>query len=287
MYITIDILQQRGACQEYLDYFMKHYPDGVEMLHMIEKGHMPYHGLHWGYKWLNPNKEEIAAYWKAVHVENSEGVDESDHISNSSLIVNSSHISDSEQIVGCEEISGSREVRISKYVTNSKNIDNSSYIDDSTRILNGQNITNSSEVVDSTYIVDSNSIYESDNIVDSKLIWHSKNLTNCYFCFKCHNTSNAMFCLDQVDGEYLLFNKPIDKMRFDMIKKQFNRYATVNASMTENWSLSLHKNGAKKINNYQLHTKHIPDAFWNWVKTLPGYDPSILYSLTFNQSFLV
>jgi hypothetical protein len=50
MYITLDILQKRGACQEYLDFFAKRFPDGVEMLHMIERGHMPYHALHWGYK---------------------------------------------------------------------------------------------------------------------------------------------------------------------------------------------------------------------------------------------
>jgi hypothetical protein len=25
----------------------------------------------------------------------------------------------------------------------------------------------------------------------------------------------------------------------------------------------------------------LPDKFWRWVKTLPGYDPDILYSLTY------
>jgi hypothetical protein len=35
MYITLDILQKRGACQESLDFFAKHYPDGVEMMQAI------------------------------------------------------------------------------------------------------------------------------------------------------------------------------------------------------------------------------------------------------------
>ena len=89
MFITVDILQKRGACQEYLDFFASHFPDGVEMMQMIEQGHLSYHALHWGYKWLDPNEEEVAAYWKRVRVENSEGVDESDHITNSKIISHS------------------------------------------------------------------------------------------------------------------------------------------------------------------------------------------------------
>ena len=35
MYITLDLLQKRGACQEALDFFAKHYPNGIEMLEII------------------------------------------------------------------------------------------------------------------------------------------------------------------------------------------------------------------------------------------------------------
>ena len=286
MYITLDILQQRGACQEYLDFFTRRFPDGVEMKEMIEHGHLPYHALHWGYKWLDPNQEEISAYWKKVVVENSEGIDESDHIYNSSIIVKSSQITDCQNIIDSKEITGSRDVRTSEFVDNSSFIQNSSFIDNSIRILNSKNVSNSCEVVDSTYIVNSHGVTDSSNIVEGHTIWRSSNLTNCGFCFNCTNLTNALFCLNAENNEYLLFNKPIDKVRFDMINKQFHRYASVHPDMTANWNEDIHGSTASKIIDYRKHTEKIPEAFWAWVRTLPGYNPDIIYSLTFNPIFL-
>ena len=107
MFITVDTLQKRGACQEYLDFFQKHYPDGVEMLYMIEQEDIPYHALHWGYKWLDPSKEEVTAYWKRVAVINSKGVDESDHVTNSKIIVSSSRIADCRDIIDSKDVTSS------------------------------------------------------------------------------------------------------------------------------------------------------------------------------------
>lgn len=286
MYITSDILVKRGACQEYIDFFIKRYPNGVEMLELIERGHIPYHGLHWGYKWLDPSAEEIAAYWKRVVVENSEGVDESDHVSNSSLIVRSSQIANCENIIDSKEVNNSEHIHKSEMVDNSSWIHNSFFVDNSTRILNSKNIENSNEVVDSTYIINSSGVMDSTNIVEGHTIWRSSNLTNCGFCFNCNNLVNALFCLNQDNGEYLLFNKPIDKTRFEMINKQMRRYASVHPDMIKGWPESLHDGEPVKIYNFREHTKNIPVSFWNWVKTLPGYDADIIYSLTFSPQFL-
>ena len=286
MFITVEILKKRGACQEYLDFFVKHFPDGVEMLEMIERGHMPYHALHWGYKWLDPNKEEIAAYWKKVSVTNSEGIDESDHVSDSTMIVRSSQVRDCECVIDSKEITGSRHVRTSEFVDNSTFVQNSSFVDASTHILHSQNVTASSEVVDSTYVVSSHGVTDSTNIINGHTIWRSSNLSDCGFCFNCTNLNNSLFCLNKEDGEYLLFNKPIDKVRFEMINKQFRRYATVFAEMTDLWAENIHGADAKKINDFRKHTEHIPNTFWSWVKTLPGYDSMIVYSLTLNPEFL-
>ena len=286
MYITVDILQQRGACQEYLDFFEKHYPDGVEMKQMIEHGHLPYHAIHWGYKWLDPNQDEQEAYWKRVKVENSEGIDESDHITNSRLIVNSSYITDSENIIGSEQVTDSKYITTSKYVDESEFVTFSDFIDSSRKILRGKNITDSTEVVDSIYVVNSHGVFDSNNITDSRIVHHSNNLTDCGFCFNCNNLNNSLFCFNSEDNEYLLFNKKIDKSRFEMVYKQFKRYATPCAEMTENWSTNIHGATPTKIYNYRKHTEKMPDMFWAWVQTLPGYDPSILYSLTFNPRFL-
>ena len=284
MFITLDILQQRGACQEYLDFFAKHFPDGVEMLYMIEKGHMPYHALHWGYKWLDPNEEEVAAYWKRVCVENSEGVDESDHITNSELISHSSRVDNSHNIYDSEDVTSCEYIVKSKFVDNSDNIYSSDFVDGSYKILGSKNITNSNQVIDSSYVVNCHGIFECENVVDCHTIWKSKNLTNCGFCFGCHDISNALFCTKQADDEYLLFNKKIDKARFDMIYKQYKRYAAIWCTMTEDWPIG--NNYPKKVYDYRKHIKDIPNSFYSWVKTLPGYDPMILYALTFNPQFL-
>jgi hypothetical protein len=284
MFITVDILQKRGACQEYLDFFVKHYPDGVEMLYMIERGHMPYHALHWGYKWLDPNEEEVAAYWKRVAVENSQGIDESDHITNSEIISHSSRVDNSHNIYDSEDITSCEYIVKSSFVDNSDNIYSSNFVDNSYKVLGSQNITNSNQVVDSSYVVNCHGIYECENVVNSHTIWRSKKLTNCGFCFDCQNISNALFCTQQTEGEYLLFNKKIDKIRFDMVYKQYQRYASIWLNLAESWPIT--NDYPKKLYDYRKHVKDIPPSFYAWAKTLPGYDPITMYSMTFDPQFL-
>lgn len=286
MYITLEILQKRGACQEYLDFFTKHFPNGVEMLYMIEHGHLPYHGLHWGYKWLDPNEEEIRAYWKKICVENSEGIDESDHITNSSIVVKSSRVDNCQTIYACKDVTDSHNISCSDFVDNSSFISRSSFIDNSTFILNSKNVENSNEVVDSTYIINSSGVTDSTNIVHCHTIWRSCNLTDCGLCFNCTNLTNSLFCLNAENGEYLLFNKPIDKMRFEMIFKQFHKYASTPSTMTKGWEDGVYYTEAQKITDFRQHTKSLPSVFWEWVKTLPGYDPMIMYSITFREELI-
>ena len=285
MYITLDILQKRGACQEFIDFFAKHHPDGVEMLEMIERGHLPYHALHWGYKWLDPNEEEVAAYYKKIAVERSEGVDESDHITDSQIVANSSRVTNSHHIYGSEDITDCEYVVDSTFVYSSASTYSSNFVDVSYFILGGQNVNNSNQVVDSSYVMNSHGVYMSNNIVECHTIWNSNNLTNCNFCFGCENMTNAMFCSNAKDGEYYLFNKPIDKARFDMIFNQYKRYSSLWMTLTDGWPTN--KDHPKKLYDYRKHLPNIPESFWSWVRTLPGYDPMIMYSITFNPRFLV
>lgn len=282
MFITLDILQKRGACQEYLNFFAKHHPNGVEMLDVIERGHMPYEALHWGYKWLDPNEEEQKAYWEKVKVINSEGIDDSDNVTNSRLIVESSFVTSSEAIYNCQNITNSKYSVKSSYIDNSEYVFDSNFIDNSYHIYKSNNISNSNEIYDSIYVANSHGIYRSNNIVSSHSIWHSENITDCYFCGYCKDLSHSLFCTNQ-EGEYLLFNKPIDKNRFEMIQKQYTRFAgrlTLFDTWREDFNIpNLHY-------SYQKHVANIPDSFWDWIKTLPGYEPSVIYSLTFLPHFL-
>ena len=284
MFITIDILQKRGACQEYIDFFQKHYPDGVEMLYMIEHGHMPYHALHWGYKWLDPNEEEIAAYWKRVAVIDSEGINESDHVTNSKIVSHSSTITDSEEIYRSKNVNASNYITYSEDVENSQDVGNSSFIWDSRQVLNSSNITNSEEVFESTYIVNSDGIFRSSNIVEGIGIWNSHNLTDCGYCADCKDLKNSLFCQGVEEGEYILFNKPIDKVRFETIYKQFKKFAP-HVQLTEPWKRV--QGQTPRVNyNYKKHHTGISIGFWRWVRTLPNFDPMVMYSITFDPQFL-
>jgi hypothetical protein len=92
-----------------------------------------------------------------------------------------------------------------------------------------------------------------------------------------------MFCSSEEDGEYLLSNRPIDKMRFETIAKQYRRMAPA-ITLAEEWPMNYSMPHLSM--DYRKHVKDISDTFWDWVQTLPGYDSRILYSLTFNPHFL-
>ena len=41
-----------------------------------------------------------------------------------------------------------------------------------------------------------------------------------------------------------------------------------------------------QINNFSKFYENLQDDFWQWVKTLPNYNPEVLYSITFNSALL-
>ena len=285
MFITLDILQKRGACQEYLNFFAKHYPDGVEMLELIEKGHVPEHGLHWGYQWLDPNEEEAAAYWKRVHVTDSEGVHESSHVHNSHLVSKSSHVSDSEAVYNSKNVNKSMYISDSEFVEDSRQVGISSFVENGDRVIKGKNISDSTEVYDSEYIVQSSSVFKSYNVVNGHGIWNSKDITDCGFCANCSNLTNSLFCQGITEGNNLLFNKPIDERRLQMILRQFSKYKP-QIQFTDDWADDF-GNIPVATYDYRKHFSKIDASFWAWVRTLPGYDPMVLYSITFDPQFLI
>ena len=284
MFITLDILQKRGAYQEDLNQFLKCFPNGIEMTSLAKDGRVPYHFLHWCYKWLDPSKEDVLAYWAAVAVENSEGVDESDHITNSKIVSYSSEVSDSEEIYHSKNVNTSIYVSYSEDVEHSQDVGNSSFVWDSGQVLNSSNITNSTEVFESTYVVNSDGIFRSSNVVECMAITNSHNLTDCGYCADCNNLKNALFCQGVTDGEYMLFNKPIDKVRFEMIYKQFKKFSP-RIQLTEPWKRMYGQ--TPRVNyNYRKHHASISIGFWRWVRTLPNFDPMTMYSITFDPQFL-
>ena len=86
-----------------------------------------------------------------------------------------------------------------------------------------------------------------------------------------------------------MFNQPIEKEEYDMFVTQLRQ-------MLKGAELKLTKNGwaadqvpleAPNIQyNIILQYSALPEVFWRWVKTLPNYDPMILYNITMQPHLL-
>jgi hypothetical protein len=117
----------------------------------------------------------------------------------------------------------------------------------------------------------------------------TKQIKNSAFIQHCSNLDHCLFCHNINDGEYLLFNKKISPEEYDMIMLQLN-------SILLNTELKFTRDGWPQeqipldmpIVNRNIINQFadLPDKFWRWVKTLPGYDPMVMYGITMQGNLL-
>lgn len=217
-----------------------------------------------------------------------------ERVKNSQFITYSKDVLDSTYIFHCEEVENSNSISNSRNVKNSFQIFNCDFCYDSNRILNSQNITNCRNVINCNYAVSSTSVFNAGNVVNSSFVSNiiplgSQKIRNSHFISDCSNLKNCLFCHGITDGEYLMFNQPIEKEEYDMFVTQLRQ-------MLKGAELKLTKDGwaaeqvpldAPNIQyNIILQYSALPEVFWRWVKTLPNYDPMILYNITMQPHLL-
>ena len=283
MFLTVDILKERRACEQGIHFVEKFYPNGVELSEIIQNKHIPKEFLHWGFSHLDATNEEIKLYEKVLDITNTTGYFESEKVSDSQQVRFSSEIENSKDIYRSKKIKNSCSIYSSNNVEYSSNINKSSFCSNSEAILNSTNVTDSTMVINSNYVLRSNSIIKSKFITDSTCIINSSNIEDCNFLMDCNNMRDSIFCLGLDGKEYYLFNKPVSKIMYENINLQFRKYITLPLRMiyTNNENLV-----STQVNNFSKFFENLPDDFWQWVKTLPNYDPEILYSMTFNPTLL-
>lgn len=288
MFVTIDTLKKLEACNEGIEFFQRFFPDGAELIDVINHRFVSLEMLHWGFLHLSPNEEEVMAYWKKLEVVNSDKVYHSDHITDSEIITRSNHITQSRIVRASTGITNSQVVISSNDVEDSTNIFNSNFVYQSHEVLNSQNVTNSHNVVGSIYVVDSDSIYCCEVITDSRHCRNSTNLADSLLCSECNNLSHAMFCAGIDGGEYLLFNKPIAPKQFEMLRQRYNTIATEFTNLAGPWprNASFFPNPIVEELNWQKQYLPLPEKLWEWAKTLPNYDAMLLYRITFISALL-
>ena len=288
-FITKEFLENFLPCDVGFDEFEKLYPEGAYMIDIIKDKRTPIHLLQWGYEHLEITPAERAAYYERVKINNSYpvylsySVDNSQFVSYSNSVKNcfgvqhSKLINDSSYIVQSAAVTGSKSVKFSKDISNSSNI------------YNSQHVADSNYIVESATILESNSVYKSKDIISSSFVEFSENVEYSAFTTFCKNSKALLFCNNLDNAELCLFNKPIS----------YTQYREILLTIREKWiNNNLHlidedlccTNGIWSGGIVQTDLKShfiFPDAFYDWVATLPNYDPFILYNIIYLDKILL
>lgn len=283
MFLTVDILKERHACEQGIRFVQRFYPNGVELSEIIQNKYIPKEFLHWGFSHLDATDEEIQLYEKVLGIINTNGYFESEKVSDSQQVRFSSEIENSKNIYRSKKVKNSCSIYSSNNIEDSSNINTSAFCSNSKVIFNSTNVTDSNMVIDSNCIIRANSVIKSSFITESTCIINSSNTENCNFLMSCNNMRNSLFCLNLDGKEYYIFNQPISKVMYENINFQFNKITSLPLKM-----MFIDKENLipKPIYNFSKFFEDLPSDFWQWIKTLPNYNPEILYSITFNQALL-
>lgn len=296
MFLTLETLEQYRACESGKKWFARHFPEGGELIDVISHKYVTPEILHWGYTHLTTTEEEREIYWQKLNIDVAERwtIYESDHIVDSSYVTRSSKVRSSSYIFSCKDVVDSNNISGSKNIERSRQVFNGEFVYDSEKVYLSKNINQSLNVINSDYVVRSSSILNcavitNSHYVHSLIVGRTKQIKDSAFITDCYNLKSCLFCTNIHDSEYMLFNQPIDPDQFDMIMKQMQNIMSGWQAdfVKEEWpeetipldSPQLQRNVIRQFEN-------LPEVFWRWVKTLPGYDPGILYAITFQTNLI-
>lgn len=296
MFLTLELLEKYNACENGKKWFARYFPNGGELIDVMNHKYVTPEVLHWGYNHLTSTDAEKEIYWQKLQINCPERLTiyESDKITNSTYISRCSRVQDSAYVFSSKEVIDSHDIASSTNVEHSSQIFSSEFVYDSHKVYQSKNVTESINIVNSDYVVRSSSVMNAAVVTKSHFI-HSlttgrtKQIKDSMFISDCVNMKNCLFCINMENGEYLLFNQPIEPEQLEMIKKQL-------CSILSGWQAELVRGewpaetvplDSPQIQRNVLHQyAKLPEAFWRWAKTLPNYDSSILYALTFQSHLL-
>ena len=293
MFITVELLQEKLACEPGILWFKRHFPDGAEMIDVIAERTVTPDFLHWGRANLDYSQDELSAYIKKLNIVNSNYVYESNDIEHSVFVSLSSRVDGSRNVCRSHDVIDSKNIIGADSIERSHNISNSMFCYDSDRVVCSKNVNNSTDIVMSDYVINSHYIVNATSVINSQYIgsWigTTSKITDSMFINNCYNLKNCLFCSEAQNDENLLFNQKIDPAQIEMIKKQLT-------SILKEWKPKLYQedweeeivpfNAPKLERNLGVMFSELPDRFWDWIKTLPGYDPNILFAIVYQTKHM-
>lgn len=297
MYITKEKLIAEGACRQGLKWFERYFPDGAELIDVINHKYIDKHTLHWGMAHLETSEEEKKAYNEKLNIDcdkRNNTIYQSDNISHSTYVTYSTNVIQSEYVFHSEDVEYSDNIAQSKNVERSGQIFGSEFVYDSRKVLQSNNINHSHNIVSSNYVLNSHDVYNAISIkrsgyITDAVMGNTKRITDSYFISSCQDIEKCLFCQGINNKKYHVFNKEVDVDEYEILINQMH-------SILKDWHLGLVQDEWPKFTipldqprmqrNIAKQFDLLPEKFWRWVRTLPGYDPKILYMITFGKELI-
>ena len=286
MYLTKEKLNEVGACERGVQFFDKHFPNGVELIDIIKMRHLPKYYLYWGYDTFELTANELNAYEEVLNIRDSEMVVCSHDVNHGSVVSHSEEVRDSKWVFYSEGIEDSECIHNSQNVDTSQGIFQSALVSGSTNILTSTNVLDSIDVAHSSNISYSQSVLFSKIITKSEMIFDCENMIDSIMCSGCKNLKNSMFCYNISDAENMIFNKPTDPTHIENLFKQFDKIGYHKTNLVEAYDKESYVTFTPKVNlTPSAQFANAPKKFRNWIRTIPNYDPWILTQITLEYNF--
>lgn len=289
MYLTVEKLKSKSACEAGIKWFEHYFPNGAELKEVILHDRVPNFFLYWGCEqgFFQMNEEEKEAYKQKLKIKcnnlssiiSSCEVEDSEYIFKGRNVVNSNYVSSGKKIVDSFMIQAGHEIERSKYVFDGIDIKDSQYIYVSRRVFNSAIVVNSESVIDSIGILNSKDVEQSYYVLGQK-DEQTELIKNSLFIFNSKNLNKCLFCCDLEDKELMLFNKPISE-------QQYKNYMQKIMELKQNWSPSLIGAWCEEkmpllppqLQLEENYTSEMPNELLEWLKTLPEYNEEILLKI--------
>lgn len=193
----------------------EYYPDGAELMVLINDPRIDKEFLHFGARYLPASKEEYAEYRRVCEIVDSRAVSSSTKVRNGLAIAH------------CTDVTNGEWIRYSEHIADCKNVYNSNNIFDSEEVWNGANVKKSKRVMDSNEVVYSEDvargnaiswskfIFDSSMIEESTYVYNSHGLNDCHFVGFMKNCKHCLFCTGLTDKEYFIFNKEVSRAEYE------------------------------------------------------------------------
>ena len=289
MFVTVETLKKLNACDQGLKYIERFYANGANIIDLINDRHIPKDFLHWGREHLTLTDEEFKAYCRVCNIENTESFWYSCDIKNSKNIVKSKLVDSSTGVFQSTEVVNGIDVVNCEQIEDCAQIFSSNWVARSSKVFSSSNVEESENICDSSSVIRSKNIVYSKDVLNSSEIMSSNNITNSASCFGAKSLKNCLFCCDISDKECHLFNKPVEKERFEVYKRQYEKIMEhERLALVKDWPERL---SASEVPILDLNMSHyydqVHDTFWKWARTLPNFDEQIFYNITMNKKALM